>query len=86
MVFVTGGTAALQTLNNSLALHRRNSVLWTRRQLPVHHLGIVDITSLPVGYLADEFGEQAVLAGEGIGVVGVLWLLSRLLLRFSVQQ
>ena len=42
--------------------------------------GMINITSLPVGYLADEFGEQAVLAGEGIvliGVVGVLWLLSR---------
>jgi hypothetical protein len=37
---------------------------------------LINIVSLPVGYLADEFGEQAVLAGEGVVLIGVVALLS----------
>ena len=83
MVFVTGGTAAFQTLNNSLALHLTDGAFYGRVVSFVFIAwGMINLASLPVGYLADAFGEQAVLAGEGfvlIGVVAVLALISRVI-------
>jgi predicted MFS family arabinose efflux permease len=78
-----GGTAAFQTLNNSLALHLTEGAFYGRVVSFVFIAwGMINLMSLPVGYLADAFGEQAVLAGEGIvliGVVSVLALISNML-------
>jgi predicted MFS family arabinose efflux permease len=83
MVFVTGGTAAFQTLNNSFALHLTEGMFYGRVTSFIFMAwGVINLASLPVGYLADAFGEQAVLAGEGVALVGiviVLWLWSRFL-------
>ena len=82
-LIAAGGTAAFQTLNNSLALHLTEGAFYGRVVSFVFIAwGMINLMSLPVGYLADAFGEQAVLAGEGvvlIGVVTVLALISRLI-------
>lgn len=77
MVFVTGGTSAFQTLNNSYALRLTEGAFYGRVVAFVFMAwGLINLVSLPVGYLADEFGEQAVLAGEGVVLIGVVALLS----------
>jgi MFS family permease len=73
MVFVTGGTSAFQTLNNSLALHLTEGAFYGRMvSFMFMAWGVINLASLPVGYLADAFGEQAVLAGEGIVLIGII--------------
>jgi MFS family permease len=77
MVFVTGGTAAFQTLNNSLALHLTEGNFYGRVvSFMFIAWGMINLASLPVGYLADEFGEQAVLAGEGVALIGIVALMA----------
>ena len=77
MVFVTGGTSAFQTLNNSYALRLTDGAFYGRVVAFVFMAwGLINLVSLPVGYLADAFGEQAVLAGEGVVLIGVVALLA----------
>ena len=77
MVFVTGGTGAFQTLNNSLCpAPDRWRLLRPCRRFRLHGLGPDQPRALPVGYLADAYGEQAVLAGEGVVLIGVVAMLS----------
>jgi MFS family permease len=76
MVFVTGGTSAFQTLNNSYALHLTEGAFYGRMvSFMFMAWGVINLASLPVGYLADEFGEQTVMAGEGVVLIGVIALL-----------
>jgi MFS family permease len=77
MVFVTGGTSAFQTLNNSYALHLTEGAFYGRVVAFMFMAwGLINLVSLPVGYLADAFGEQAVLAGQGVVLIGVIALLA----------
>ena len=77
MVFVTGGTSAFQTLNNSYGLRLTEGAFYGRVVAFMFMAwGLINLVSLPVGYLADAFGEQAVLAGEGVVLIGVIALLS----------
>lgn len=77
MVFVTGGTSAFQTLNNSYGLRLTEGAFYGRVVAFMFMAwGLINLVSLPVGYLADAFGEQAVLAGEGVALIGVVALLA----------
>jgi MFS family permease len=77
MVFVGGGVAAFQTLNNSVALKDTEPAYYGRVMgLMQVAWGLINLTSLPVGALADLLGERAVLSGAGAGLVCVLLLLT----------
>ena len=78
VLFVGGAGSAFQTLNNAVAV-RLTSPGYHGRVMGLMFLawGLMNITSLPVGYLADILGERAVLSGSGAilcVVVGLLYL------------
>jgi predicted MFS family arabinose efflux permease len=67
MVFVGGGISAFQTLNNSVALRLTDPQYYGRVMgLMQVAWGLINLTSLPVGALADALGERAVLSGAGV--------------------
>jgi len=69
MLFVGGGIAAFQTLNNSVALKLADPAYFGRVMgLMQVAWGMINLTSLPVGALADAFGERIVLSGAGAGL------------------
>ena len=77
MVFVGGGVAAFQTLNNSVALKETEPAYYGRVMgLMQVAWGLINLTSLPVGALADALGERTVLSGAGVGLLVVLASLS----------
>jgi predicted MFS family arabinose efflux permease len=73
MVFVGGGIAAYQTLNNSMAL-RLADVAYYGRVMGLMQVawGLINLTSLPVGALADALGERVVLSGAGVALAAAL--------------
>jgi MFS family permease len=73
MIFVGGGVAAFQTLNNSVALRETEPAYYGRVMgLMQVAWGLINLTSLPVGALADVLGERAVLSGAGVSLIVVL--------------
>jgi MFS family permease len=77
MVFAGGGVAAFQTLNNSVALKDTDPAYYGRVMgLMQVAWGLINLTSLPVGVLADLLGERAVLSGAGTGLLTVIALLA----------
>ena len=75
MIFVAGGISAFQTLNNVIALRRTDPVLYGRViSLVFIAWGMINLISLPVGYLADVFGERVVLAGAGVTLCSIVLL------------
>ncbi len=73
MVFVGGGIAAFQTLNNAVALRQTEPAYYGRIMgLMQVAWGLINLTSLPVGTLADLLGERTVLSGAGVILVFVL--------------
>ena len=73
MVLVGGGVAAFQTLNNCVALKETEPAYYGRVMgLMQVAWGLINVTSLPVGVLADLLGERAVLSGAGVALVLVL--------------
>jgi MFS family permease len=76
MVFVGAGIAAFQTLNNSVALKETEPAYYGRVMgLMQVAWGLINLTSLPVGALADLLGERAVLSGAGVALFGVIGML-----------
>ena len=77
MMFVGGGVAAYQTLNNSVALRLTDPPYYGRVMgLMQVAWGLINLTSLPVGALADALGERVVLSGAGVTLAFVLIALS----------
>jgi MFS family permease len=73
MVFAGGGVAAFQTLNNSVALKETEPAYYGRVMgLMQVAWGLINLTSLPVGVLADALGERTVLSGAGVALLFVL--------------
>jgi MFS family permease len=73
MVFVGAGVAAFQTLNNSVALKETEPAYYGRVMgLMQLAWGLINLTSLPVGALADVLGERAVLSGAGVALLIVM--------------
>jgi MFS family permease len=73
MVFVGGGVASFQTLNNSVALKLADPAYYGRVMgLMQVAWGMINLTSLPVGVLADELGERMVLSGAGVALAVAL--------------
>jgi MFS family permease len=77
MLFVGGGTSGFQTLNNAYALRLTESAFYGR-VIGIIFLawGLINIVSLPIGYLADQFGERAVLSGLGVSLCAAVVLLA----------
>ena len=76
MAFATGGTSAFQTLNNSIALRLTEQEYHGRVMgLVFAAWGLINLSSLPIGYIADLVGEREVLGGCG----GLLCLAALLL-------
>ncbi len=76
MIFVTGGIAAFQTLNNVIAL-RLTAPEFYGRVIALIFIawGLISLVSLPVGFLADRFSERAVLSGSGgVLILAMLFL------------
>ena len=73
MVFVGGGVASFQTLNNAVALRQTEPAYYGRIMgLMQVAWGLINLTSLPIGALADVLGERAVLSGAGVTLFVVL--------------
>jgi MFS family permease len=73
MVFVGGGIAAFQTLNNAVALRQTEPAYYGRVMgLMQVAWGLINLTSLPIGVLADVLGERVVLSGAGVALIVVL--------------
>lgn len=73
MVFLGMGIAAFQTLNNAVALKETEPAYYGRVMgLMQLAWGLINLTSLPVGALADVLGERAVLSGAGVGLMLVM--------------
>jgi MFS family permease len=85
MIFVGASSSAFQTLNNAIAL-KRSSQEYLGRVTGLMFLawGLMSLTGLPVGFLADLAGERAMFAALGIALccaVLALALWERRLLR-----
>jgi MFS family permease len=76
MVFVAGGIASFQTLNNSIALRQADPAYYGRVMgLMQIAWGLINLISLPTGFIADAIGERAVLSGAGVILAMVTLLL-----------
>jgi len=76
MIFVAGGIAAFQTLNNVTAL-RLTAPEFYGRVIALIFIawGLISLVSLPVGLLADRFSERVVLSGSGgVLILAMLFL------------
>ncbi len=77
MVFVGAGGSGFQTLNNTLALREASPVYFGRvMSLTMLAWSFNGLVGLPIGYLADAFGERAVISGMGVSVCGVVALMA----------
>jgi predicted MFS family arabinose efflux permease len=75
MLFVGSGVASFQTLNNSLALRQTEPAYYGRVMgLMQIAWGLINLISLPTGFIADAVGERTVLSGAGF-CLGVIVLL-----------
>ena len=76
MVFVGAGIAAFQTLNNSFALRLSEPAFYGRvAGLLQIAWGMINLLSLPTGFIADATSERAVLVGAGVSLAIVVLLL-----------
>jgi MFS family permease len=67
MIFVAGGIASFQTLNNAVALRSTDPAYYGRVMgLMQIAWGLINLISLPTGFIADATGERAVLSGAGL--------------------
>jgi MFS family permease len=77
MVLVGAGGSAFQTLNNSLALKEADADYFGRvMSLMMLAWSFNGLIGLPVGFLADQVGERAVLVAMGAGVCAIVALLA----------
>jgi MFS family permease len=66
MAMVGGGSSAFQTLNNVVALHHSKQEFFGRVMgFMFIAWGFTNLAGLPIGLLADAFGERTVIAGMG---------------------
>jgi predicted MFS family arabinose efflux permease len=77
MLFVGGGTSGFQTLNNAYAM-RLTDADYYGRVIGLMFLawGLINVVSLPIGFLADQVGERAVLVGLGVSLCAAVGLLA----------
>jgi MFS family permease len=67
MALVGGGSSAFQTLNNVVALqHAKQEFFGRVMGFMFMAWGFTNLAALPVGILADAFGERTVIAGMGV--------------------
>jgi MFS family permease len=67
MACVGGGSSAFQTLNNVQALqHSRQEYYGRVMGFMFIAWGFTNVAGLPIGFLADAFGERPVIAGMGV--------------------
>lgn len=77
MAFMGAGISAFQTLNNSVALRHADPAFFGRIMgLMQIAWGLINLLSLPTGFIADAIGERGVLTGAGFILLVVLLLLS----------
>lgn len=77
MVFVGAGIAAFQTLNSAIVLRATDAAYYGRVMGFMQVAwGLINLTSLPVGMLADALGERTVLSCAGVLLVAVIVLLA----------
>jgi MFS family permease len=77
MMLVGGCGSAFQTLNNALALKLASPLYFGRvMSLMMLAWSLNGLIGLPIGFIADAFGERAVLVGMGAGVCAVALLLT----------
>jgi MFS family permease len=85
MALVGGGSSAFQTLNNVVALRQSHHDFYGRVMgFMFIAWGFTNLAALPIGFLADEFGERHVIAAMGILLcisTGVFVLWGRILAR-----
>lgn len=79
MALVGGGSSAFQTLNNVVALRHSQRDFYGRVMgFMFIAWGFTNLAGLPVGYLADVFGERALIVAMGVilclaSILFVLW-------------
>jgi MFS family permease len=79
MALVGGGSSAFQTLNNVVALqHSKQEYFGRVMGFMFVAWGFTNVAGLPIGFLADAYGERSVIAGMGVllciaTVVFVIW-------------
>jgi MFS family permease len=67
MALVGGGSSAFQTLNNVVALqHAKQEFFGRVMGFMFMAWGFTNLAGLPIGFLADAFGERSVFAGMGV--------------------
>lgn len=72
MVVVGVGTGSFQLMNNSLLMLESEPLFHGRvMSLTTLAWGANGLIALPIGMLADRFGERAVIAGQGVAVLAV---------------
>ncbi len=77
LLFLGFGIASFQTLNNSIALRLSDAAYFGRvAGLLQIAWALINLVSLPVGFIADEIGEGATLSGAGAILLGVVLLLA----------
>ncbi len=73
MVFMGAGIASFQTLNNSVALRHADPAFYGRIMgLMQIAWGLINLFSLPTGFIADAVGERSVLTGAGVILLALL--------------
>ena len=76
MAFMGAGISAFQTLNNAVALRQTDPAFYGRVMgLMQIAWGLINLFSLPTGFVADAVGERTVLSGAGGILLFVLLLL-----------
>jgi len=69
MALVGGGSSAFQTLNNVVALQHSKAEFYGRVMgFMFMAWGFTNLAGLPVGFLADEFGERTLISGMGVSL------------------
>jgi predicted MFS family arabinose efflux permease len=77
MAFMGAGISAFQTLNNSVALRHADPAYYGRVMgLMQIAWGLINLLSLPTGFIADAIGERSVLTGAGAILLVLLLLMS----------
>ena len=77
MAFMGAGISAFQTLNNSVALRHADPAFYGRIMgLMQIAWGLINLFSLPTGFVADAVGERGVLVGAGLILLLLLLVMS----------
>jgi len=77
MAFMGAGISAFQTLNNSVALRHADPAFYGRIMgLMQIAWGLINLFSLPTGFIADAVGERGVLVGAGLILLLLLLVMS----------